>query len=129
MEYPAGVVNGELYLHLSGELVCVDDFSIYATIVSEKDEYDLMQFTGLFDRNGKEIYEGDILRCQYEDVCEETGEGEYFGVVTFENGCFRGEEPGFDYIKNHETPMTIAEWTMDKTCTVVGNIHQNPELL
>lgn len=74
------------------------------------DEIELMQYTGLKDMDGKEIYEGDIL---FESFREE-----YFKVV-FENGSFRAE---------------VDEYSLDledyaHICEVVGNIYENPELL
>lgn len=74
------------------------------------DDIELMQYTGLKDMKGKEIYEGDILF--------ETFREEYFKVV-FENGSFRAE---------------VDEYSLDledyaNICEVVGNIYENPELI
>lgn len=65
------------------------------------------QYTGLKDKNGKEIFEGDVVR-QFDDE-------EYF-VVKFEYGGF--------------LPFTANMLTFDTDyCEVIGNIHENPELL
>lgn len=76
------------------------------------------QYTGLKDKNGTKIFEGDIVDVLY-DV-------NYIGVATerigvFEvvhNGCFMGQKGNVRY---HFIPS-------DK-CTVIGNIYDNPELL
>lgn len=68
--------------------------------------YVLMQYTGLKDKNGKEIYEGDIV-----------SDTEIMDEVTFVDGMFwlnYSEEPLYHY---------ISVWE------VIGNIHENPELL
>lgn len=67
------------------------------------------QFTGLRDRNGKEIYEGDVLR---NDITEKN-----IGVVQFVDG-------GFWYVKDH-VPYNI----LSAPCEVIGNVWENPELL
>lgn len=64
----------------------------------------LMQFTGLKDKNGKEIYEGDIVKS-----------GITIEKVEFEDGCFVVHD--YDY---------LHKW---KHCKVIGNIYENPELL
>ena len=71
------------------------------------------QFTGLLDRNGKEIYEGDILTCPEDvDFLPET--------VIFKEGCFMAKD---DY-------TTIAMNAIDTDYrNITGNIYDNPELL
>lgn len=90
----------------------------------QKENYILEQFTGFYDKNGKEIYEGDILiyRYSYEQamIC---GETQTFGKVEWkeEDGCW------------HLYGGLISDLTQEggrlAEDEIIGNIHQNSELL
>ena len=76
------------------------------------------QFTGLLDKNGKEIYEGDLFRIidpEDKSTCE----------IVFKDGAFRKKywqwEDGLQY------PI-IDKFDLENF-EVIGNIYENPELL
>ena len=81
---------------------------------------DIMQFTGLHDKNGKEIYEGDLIKNKYGRICE---------VVWMEHfGCWDAHvrEFGFKREGGH-LGFQNNEWS--RCVIVIGNIYENPELL
>lgn len=75
----------------------------------------LMQSTGLFDKNDKEIFEGDIVKMSKDVYSEPT----YYKVVRHRGGAYRLES------KQHGCEL----WLRHTDCDVVGNIYENPELL
>lgn len=103
-------IDGEVYL-----ISDVTDFYAY-------EEFKLMQSTGLRDKNGKEIYEGDIVKFSDCDgdvyVTPVVWDKNYacFGV------SFSGKYPvSFDYLEEFYTELKDIE--------VVGNIWEDGELL
>ncbi len=80
--------------------------------------WELMQYTGLKDKNGTEIYEGDI--CEYED-----GEYSFIAIVEpdYVNWFLKGVSPKDNFNINgfHDCGKSWLE--------IIGNIYENPELL
>lgn len=107
-----------LVLEIDYENELVSDETYWNTIPF--DDVKLMQFTGLHDVHGKEVFEGDIVKIpeDYDKFGRNAGE---ILKVAFDSGCFRLKRPnskgrGF-YFED------------DNTVTIIGNIYENPGLL
>lgn len=95
----------------------------------------LMQYTGLKDKNGKEIYEGDIVEYKYLNTLEqETRKSEVqlmpIGDV---NRNIQAYYP-FCYsiagsYKEDNREITECYLTPSDACEIIGNIYENPEIL
>lgn len=102
-----------------------DGFMLWGDIFSGQDKtVELMQFTGLTDNNGKEIYEGDICK-----MIEWWFDGDYteygfVGTVKYEDGEFGLHGNG----KHQYEPIDEIN-IRNKEIEVIGNIYENSELL
>ena len=76
-------------------------------------DIEVMQWTGLYDCEGREIWQGDVvqLRAQW---------GGFVGDIIFDCGCFGVKDGCAVYTFQDENPRSLR---------VLGNIHENPELL
>ena len=81
-------------------------------------DFILMQSTGLHDKNGVEIFEGDIVEIIYDRE-------PFTGVVVYDLG-----ETDFKATNNHEDYGNNFQYlTVGESIEVIGNVHQHPELL
>lgn len=93
--------------------------NIRDTVLSTYDKIELMLFTGFYDKNGKEVFGGDVLKSDYEEG--------YIYWVVFENGGF--------YIYNDLGRYGSIERAFEVfeqygiNVEVIGNIYENKELL
>lgn len=94
----------------------------------------LMQFTGLKDKNGKEIYEGDMVLCADAGECfpEEYNEkkDEFFPVGKYEV-VYQGEEgyPAFELKDSPCEDVFGLAYAHANSIEVIGNIFENPDLI
>ena len=83
------------------------------------DEIVLMQSTGLFDKNNKEIFEGDVVR---QVRTQPTTENETItGVVTMSEGAW--------LIMNDNEQLASYLWSETDENEIIGNIYENKDIL
>lgn len=100
-----------LYLRMSGDLLLV---SIQPELKNAGIESVVLeQYTGLKDLNGKEIFEGDIVKMRFAEGAEERNV-----EIKFKDASFCAET-------EYWTSYALAEHDL----VIVGNVHTNPELL
>ena len=109
--YPDKGYQGHYVLDLNGRFQNLQNGS-------GGDEYVVQQFTGYYDKNGKEIYEGDIIRSYSEEFINENYEGE----VVFLDAAFHVNTFQID-VKTY-----AGLWSGDDI-EVIGNIFETSERL
>jgi uncharacterized phage protein (TIGR01671 family) len=114
------------YLENNDFIIEGDGVSIFSEFSSDRinKSWELEQFSGLLDKNGKEIYEGDIIKTEWNGI-------EQIAVIQFTRASFNAKyicssRPDF----THYTPgQGINALWWGSFSEVVGNVHENPELL
>ena len=117
--------NGDEHRIYTGysETDCGDHYPDWFNVLPET----VGQFTGLTDKNGKKIFEGDIVSTKYK-----LGRGHYyvFEVYYNENLChFALTINRGSYTKNKQYDWLQLTSLKANKIEVIGNIHDNPELL
>jgi uncharacterized phage protein (TIGR01671 family) len=108
---------GEEYIlpNMPGSAVDYEDYQVDPNTVG--------QYTGLKDKDGKEIYEGDILTNERGDILHVVAyseeEARFIGIIPSLK-----EKSGKPFTTGLNQP-----WLTSKEKTIIGNIHDNPELL
>lgn len=92
------------------------------------DEIVLMQSTGLLDKNGKEIFEGDIVKRDGIKRPEVVRFGEWIDVDSL---GYKEQYIGFYFESEHEGQEWLhsVEPQYNHLSKVIGNVHENPEFL
>jgi hypothetical protein len=101
---------------MRGENGIKDCFSLRSDGVYN-DDYILMQFTGLIDKNGKEVYEGDIVIHDSEKIVVSYGiqSVDAFEGAGFNLWSFYGQK--------------LGGFRLQSEIEIIGNVFENPELL
>jgi len=87
-------------------------------VTRDLDDFTLMQYTGLKDKNGVEIYEGDILKSYEHDAVRYNHP---YSVIEY------GDWAGADEVYGYQFPHN--GWDTERWLEVIGNIYENPELV
>jgi hypothetical protein len=96
----------------------MDHFDLYRNFCDYADpSWPVMQYTGLKDRNGREVYEGDIIDFT---ECDPLPDGSWLRTVVRWND----KDCQFDY-----GPVSFWIGHVSNDGEVIGNIHEHPELL
>ena len=118
---------------LKGVMICHEYLMNHpkTLIKAIKGDYILIQFTGLLDSQGKEIYEGDIIEI-------DGGSDKVNGEVIFEEGCFCFKAPwikegnSYPELKYYTVFAGLNDDKRFKDCIltkIIGNIYEHNELL
>jgi uncharacterized phage protein (TIGR01671 family) len=124
------------------EQYITDPYDVYLTLegdlyTSDHDKLDakLIQFTGLKDKNSKEIFEGDILKCKRTKISHKDEFDWAGGIKTFfKNSVIEWWESfsniGYRLRDGKGKTMMVKPSSLSKMeVEVIGNIYENPELL
>ena len=97
-------------------ILCYDEYLVHFRYVP-------VQYTGLKDKNGKEIYEGDIILIKAEGNWEVK-----FGMHYTNSGDYYTSQAWGFYLNQSEDTESFCDYIMDLG-EVIGNIYENSELL
>lgn len=114
-----------------------DSFVRFWIEANKPSDFELMQFTGLLDKHGKEVYESDIVKTKARDEARQV-------VWNIQRGCYylhplgEAKQSEVDVDEFNTATSMMPHWftkgfydTHEEDCAVevIGNIHESPELL
>ena len=96
--------------------------SVYENRLCSGEYHNLMQFTGLKDKNGKDIYEGDIIKFWGSIPSDDPAYGYYEPTMSV---CYSEVWASFGFTDGGAF-LPFKQWD---DMEIIGNIYENPELL
>lgn len=111
-------VKALVFEHDKTRCVCGYAYDFYL----EDEDATLMQSTGLKDKNGKEIFEGDVIAIEVDDT------GTPINARVFQNSKI-GVLMFYVFEDNEDVPMVELLEDNSVAFEIIGNIYENPELL
>lgn len=117
MKYKFRAYNKEMR-----KMILLDPLQWPLKVLDEEENWKVMMFTGLLDRHGKEIYEGDI--------CNIGEDGHALPLpVSFCDGGFVVNWNGFHDTPQYSSLSAYCNKVFQNCVEVIGNIYENPELM
>ena len=124
-EYKRWATHEELLgvIPVSATVLSPSTITVCAKNDDDEDEWIPLQFTGLLDKNGKEIYEGDILASKYDK--------RPFEIIWKDGIGDLQQEVGFWMLNKFTNSVFMIHQghINDRKLEIIGNIYESPELL
>jgi len=103
--------DGEYVVCFNGEICCIKHGNAPFNVTLPQNLF-LMQFTGLYDKDGKEIYEGDIVKC-----------------LDNSKHLIQRNNDYSAYQLSNRNYIGLEKQNLEDNYKIIGNIYENPELL
>lgn len=113
-----------------------DTGQIYTSgAINVTDDYELLEYTGIKDKNGLDVYEGDVLFAAIKGGFTYTGPVKFFeefgifGIAMVEKFKYNAANPGLPLgSSGSSTNYKPYNWKSYRSIEVIGNIYETPDI-
>ena len=118
---------------------CLDSEDLIKEILLNSARYEALQFINLHDKNGKELYKGDVVLADRNSLASDDYKTQLqkaevkYGIENFEDGCC-AYMPAIGFYLDSHNPSSLTKTSChhldpETEYEVIGNIYENPNLL